>query len=233
MAGAFDTLSGIVGVDKINVGDLFDRFKLIFIILIVAILAAVFIYFLLRYRTKKDLGTEKEIRWWEDIHGNLVPTRMDTANEVTIPGTSLKLFHIKKTNTWLPRFTRGVTQSTFFVAITQNKEIINFTLKSIEKDMSEAGLKYDHTDMRWSSENLREFVKRNYRDKAVPWWREYQAVISTAIFIVIMTFSLGVIIYMMKGFVGEMSSVASAISDAVERLNVCSPGSGIIIDGGA
>jgi len=52
-----------------------------------------------------------------------------------------------------------------------------------------ANLDYDHTDMRYAYTNLREIIKRNYRDSSKVWWREYKDVIATTILIFVLTIS--------------------------------------------
>ena len=84
--------------------------------------------------------------------------------------------------------------------------------------------------MRWAAENLREFVKRNYKDKAIPWWREYSGVIGTAALIMVFTVAMGVILYMMRGVVTDIGSFAGTMESALETVtNACTshPGSGV------
>ncbi len=169
-----------------------------------------------------------DLYWFEEIGDVPMLIRIDKAEEIGVPGTNLKLFHIKSSNSWLPRFTRGITPTMFFIMVTKNKELVNFTLRGIEKDLAEAKLSYDHTDMRWAAENMREFVKRNYKDKAVKWWKEYAGVITTAIYILIMTFSFVIILFFLRGVVEDIGTVASSMNTAIDKLNVCSPGSGVI-----
>ena len=214
---------------KALLGNLFNMLVILFVIII----SAALVYVLYRRKNKQDSGTKKEIYWWEEVNGRLIPNRKDTAEEISIPGTNLKLFYIKKSNMWLPRFTKGITLTMFYVAITPRKEIINFTLKSLEKDMDEAGLDYDHTDMRWAAENLREFVKRNYKDKATPWWREFKDVITTALYILVMTFSLVIIIYFLRGVISDIGGVAAGLETALERISACSPNAGSVVVQGA
>ncbi|KKK98369.1 hypothetical protein LCGC14_2643420, partial [marine sediment metagenome] len=129
---------------------------------------------------------------------------------------------------WLPRFTRGLTKDLFYVAITPKREMVNFTLKTLSSDMKEANLDYDHTDMIWASENLREFIKRNYRDKSTPWWKAYQGVITTAIYLVLLTVSFSVILYFMRQLLGDMGGVLDKIATLLAEVNSCNPkGSGI------
>ncbi len=210
-----------------NIGDLADKLLTIGMIVLIVIIVAGIGFFLMHMKKKKKTPTIK-IGWWEEVQGNLIPTSMDNAQEIIISGTRLKVFYIKSKDMWLPRFSKGLTKDLFYVAITTKRELVNFTLTSIGKDMEKAGLKYDHTDMIWASENIREFIKRNYRDKATPWWKAYQGVITTAIYIIILTFSFVIIIYFMRQIVGDMSGVLSGIANLLDKMDSCNPrGSGI------
>jgi len=223
---AIDPAAFISGIDiKGILGNIFNVISLI----VIAGLVGGFVYMYFRWKKGKASGTLKEIRWWEEVNGQLAPVRTDKAQEIIIPGTNLKVFYVKDKNMWLPRFARGITLNTFFVAITKNKELVNFTLGSIDNELAQSKLTYDHTDMRWAAENLREFVKRNYKDKATTWWKEFSQLIGVVIFIVFMTISLVTIIWFMKGIVTEMGGVAAGLSDAVGKINACTPGSGIIV----
>ncbi len=213
---------------SIDVGAFIDKFLTFLIILVAIAIIGGMVFFFMKWRKEKKDPIGKKIGWWEEVQGKLIPTSMDDANEIIIPGTRLRVFYLKSKDMWLPRFTRGITKDLFYVCITPKRELVNFTLKSISKDMAEAGLEYDHTDMIWASENLREFIKRNYRDKATPWWKAYQGVITTAIYIVILTVSFVVILYFMRNLIGDMSSILSGIENLLNKMNACNPqGSGI------
>ncbi len=208
-------------IPNINLGSLLDTTLTIFLIIVVVGVFGGLAFFLMK--KKKDKKTSpKTIGWWEEVHEDMIPTLMDKAKEIIIPGTRLRVFYIKAKDMWLPRFTRGVTKDLFYICITQKRELVNFTLKSLSKDMAEAGLKYDHTDMIWASENLREFIKRNYRDKSTPWWKAYQGVITTAIYIIILTFSFVVILYFMRQIMGDISAVISETAKLIKQTEACS-----------
>lgn len=213
---------------KIDVGIVTDKILTTFmIVLMIAVVGGV-VFFLTKAKRERKTAPKTNIGWWEELHGELIPKDMDVAQEIIIPGTRLRVFYIKAKDMWLPRFVRGIKQDLFYIAITPKRELVNFILGGIEKDMAKAGLKYDHTDMIWASENLREFIKRNYRDKATPWWKAYQGVITTAIYIIILTFSFVIIIYFMRQMVGEMGNILNGISNLMDKMNSCNPqGSGI------
>jgi hypothetical protein len=100
--------------------------------------------------------------------------------------------------------------------MTPNRQMVNFSLKSLAETLEEANLQIDHTDMLWAAENTREFIKRNYKDKSIKWWQAYQGVITTAIYILILTFSFILILYMMKGLVDKIGALVSTANEAVK-----------------
>ncbi len=221
---------GILGdfLPSFDIFNFFSNLVNLMVVAVVLVVGAAVIFFGFRYRAKNKQGIKKQIHWWEELGGSLVKVRIDSATEMSIPGTSLKLFYVKDKDLWLPRFTRGVSPHEFYVALTPNKEIVNFSLTGIGESLKAAGLDHDHTDMRWAAENLREFVKRNYRDKAVPWWKEYANVISTAIYILIMTFSMILIMFFLKGVIGDISQLASSIGGLIDKADALSATSGVV-----
>ena len=230
MANPFDSFSGFLPkFDVLGITDKILNYGMVIIAVAAVMGIAFFIY---KRKNKKSSGVMKKIGWWEETQNGMVPLHMDDAEEITIAGTGLKVFYIKKRNLWLPRFTRGVTAELFYVCITRNRELVNFTLESLKDNMAKAGLNYDHTDMRWAAENTREFIKRNYKDKATPWWKEYKDTISMAIHILLHTVSLIVIIWLIRGLIGDIGEVAGSISSAIDKMNIHSPPSSGITPAG-
>ena len=218
---------GDFGVGNINIGAFADKVLSFFLILIIIVVVGALVFFYMK-KAKEKKTPSKKIGWWEEVQGKLIPTEVDKIKEIIIPGTRLRVFYIKSKDMWLPRFTKGLTKDLFWVAITPRRELVNFVLGSLSADMKTAGLEYDHTDMIWASENLREFIKRNYRDKSTPWWKAYQGVITTAIYIIILTFSFVIILYFMRQIIGDMGGVLNGIEKLLNEMESCNPsGSGL------
>ena len=224
--GNFGSLLGLGGF---SLTSLFSSAKNIASVVIVLIVCAGIAYYYMNKSKKIKNKVIKKIGWWEEINGRLVTLSMDEAEEIIIPGTNLRAFYIKKRDMWLPRFTRAINQDLFYLAITKNREIVNFTLKSLEESMKEAGLDYDHTDMRWANENTREFIKRNYRDKSIPWWKEYKDVIATVVILAVMVFGFVIIIYFLGGLVEKIGLIADKVNNILDTANKV--GSSGIING--
>lgn len=211
-------VKNLLGIDSINflgTGQTILKSILLFFIIILCLGVG---YFIITRNKKKKGKLIKKIGWWEEIQGNMTPLKIDEAEEITIPNTNLKAFYIKKFDMWLPRFTIPISQDLFYVCITKTREIINFKLKSLSKDLKEANLEYDHTDMRWANENLAEHIKRNYRDKAVKWWREYKDVIQIVIFVMVMTLSLVIVLLMMSNLAEKIGEIGKMLGDIVSNL---------------
>lgn len=177
----------------------------------------------IKNKHKKSKNSCK-VTWWVEVTGKglMEPSRTDEVEEIVLPGTILRLFYCKQRDLWLPRFSRGINKDLFFVGLTPTQQMVNFTIKGISEDLKNADLEYDHTDMIWAAENTREFVKRNYKDKSVKWWVAYQGVITTAAYILIMTFSLVIIIYFLRGIVEDMGSLLGSIETVIK--NTCARG---------
>lgn len=205
--GGFD-MSGVV--DKI--------YFFVGIFLLCFVLGAIIFAFLIVRRRNKKSKNNKKVGWWQEVSGteSMEPTHMDEVEEIVIPGTTLRVFYCRKRDLWLPRFNRGISKDLFYVLLTPQQQMVNFTIKPPTKNNGAEIDHDDNTDMLWAAENTREFIKRNYRDKSEKWWKAYQGVITTAIFIFIMTFSMVIIIYFMRGIVTDLGQVAATISSALE-----------------
>lgn len=207
-----DLTSGFGSFDFSGLLDKVFSFLGIFVLLIV--LGGIVMALVILRKRKKNVGNTFKIGWWYEMGDRMEPGVMDEVEEIVIPGTILRIFHNKKKDLWIPRFTRGVSKNLYYVLLTPTNQMVNFTIPSLSKTLKNANLEYDHTDMLWAAENSREYIKRNYQDKAVKWWQLYQNTIATAALIMIITFSFILIIYFMRGMIEDMGSVAATLGNA-------------------
>lgn len=228
MAIGDDGLLSDFGVDNFDVGGLISSTGRIAAIFAILLITAGIGFYLYKKKQKNINRANKKIVWWEDVNDKLTRVGQDEAEEVIIPQTSLRVFYIKQKDMWLPRFTQGVSLDLFFVALSKGRELVNFTLDSLESNLKRASIKIDHTDMRWAAENTREFIKRNYRDKSIPWWKEHKETIQLAIFIVLYTASMIAIIYFLGGLVDKIGLVEDQISAQLSDLAARSQTSGVV-----
>jgi len=219
--GKFNPFSGM------NTSGMINNFLIIFIVGVIGLIIGGITFFLVK--KKKETKIPKQtIIWWEDFADKQIQLGMDKAVEIVHPGTRLRAFYIKAKDMWLPRFTNSVQPGLYYVTLTKQRELVNWVPTSLSEDMSRMGIKYDHTDMLWASENLREFIKRNYRDKSIKWWQAYQHVITTVVFLIFLTICMAVVLYMMRGIVGDIGSVTETLSQAIKTMETCKPTSGVI-----
>lgn len=189
------------------------------------IVLALFYYVWRRNKASLDKIT---IGWWEEVGEHMEPSFKENVEEIILPGSILRIFYGKKRNIWLPRFSRGVGKNLYYVAKTKNGQMVNFVLGNLAKNLKEADLEFDHTDMLWAAENAREFIKKNYADKATTWWQLYQNTISTAALIFIFTLCFLAIIYFMRGIVVDIGGVASTLGNVLKEACTNAQRSGLV-----
>lgn len=215
----------VLGLEKVLPGGIGANFNLkgllstlgpIFLSLLLFGLVAIIITAILLYHKNKKLYKNK-CHFFEGLGDSTVPIFDTLCAEIKIPGTSITVFYSKEKNMYLPRPVKRMTKDSFWFAILKNREIINFSLKNINREMKDIGLDYDHTDMRYGNQQLRDLIKRNYRDKSLPWWREYKDLIATVIFIFVMTLSLALLIWQLSKVVSSVGTLLNQASQIVER----------------
>ncbi len=221
----FSNSFGIAGFDtSLIINKIYYWAGIVLLLVILGVCLALIYY--ARKRNKNNTNTIK-IGWWEEIGDRLEPTFMENVEEIIIPGTILRIFYGRKRNIWLPRFSRGVSKNLYYVAKTKSGQMVNFGMKNLSQDLSNAELEIDHTDMLWAAENAREFIKKNYTDKSTTWWQLYQTTISVAALIFIMTICFLAIIYFMRGIVTDIGSVAGQLGGILEKACTNAQTSGI------
>lgn len=173
------------------------------------------VLFYVLYRRNKKILYNKHMHFFERMPGNpLAPSDDYMACEMTIPKTNLKVYYIKEIDLYLPKPSRNMGKNHYWYAVRDNKEIVNFRLKDLNKELCEAGLDYDHSDMRAPNEFLKELINRNYRDKATPWWKEYKELIAT----VILIFVLGVTFFFLFSKLGGLVDKIGILIDHADLL---------------
>ncbi len=202
-------------VMDIDFGSIFKGGSMFFMLILSLIVLAIIVGCVFYFYSQKKLYN-KRLHFFEEVNGRFIPVEDLLAAELVVPGTDIKVFHVKSNDLYLPRATKRMGKNKYWYAIRNNREIINFTMKNINDDMKEANLDFDHTDMRYAHTNLREIIKRSYRDKSTKWWKEYKDLISTIIFIFVMSISFSILIYQMTKLVGSIGGLVSRVSELIE-----------------
>lgn len=221
----WDSIPGAKGVfGSFDFGKLLTGTSRFITILLILVAVSIVIGLFLYAKTQKKIYNKK-IFWFEEVHGAMIPlgTGPDLACELTVPQTNVRLFYIKSKKLYLPRGTKRMGKDSYWYAIRNNREIVNFTMKNINEEMKEANLDFDHTDMRYGAENLLAIIKRNYKDGNRKWWQEYKDLISTVIFIVVMSISFWFLIKKINSLMGT----AEQILEQVKAICQASANSGV------
>jgi len=187
------------------------------------------IFYYIYYVKKKKKNYNKKIFWFEEVNGNIVPIGEDLACELIVPGTNINVFYIKAKDMYLPRPVKRMGKDSYWFVIKNNREIVNFTMTNINDEMKEANLDYDHTDMRYALTNLKELIKRNYRDKSQPWWREYKDIISIVILVFVLTLSFIFIISKVGGLIDQVGTLIDHADTLIKVAETKTASSGVVI----
>lgn len=202
-------LEGVTGIsflDNIDFGSIFTGvYRIIALIILFLIVGGILFAILVWKRGNKNHN--KDILWFEEVNGRMVRTGHDKACELNVPGTNVKVFFIKAKNLYLPRPTKAAGENRYWYCVRNNRELVNFTMKNLNDEMTEAELDYDHTDMRYGQTQLKEIIKRNYRDKSVKWWKEYKEVITMVIYTFVITISFIFIASKMGSLIDQIGSL--------------------------
>jgi len=198
-----------------------------FILLIFLFLVVGGIFYAVYYLKKKKKDYNKKIFWFEEVNGVPIPVGEDTAKELIIPETNISVFYIKEKDLYLPRPVKRMGKDAYWFMIKNNREIVNFALKNMNEEMTKANLNYDHTDQRYAWTNLKELIKRNYRDKSQPWWREFKDVIGLVVLIFVLTLSFIFIISKVGGLIDKVGVLIDH-ADQLIKLAQTTSGSGVI-----
>ncbi len=167
---------------------------------------------------RKQIALDKEsLHFFEEVNGQMIPIEDVKAREITIPGTGIRVFYIKSKDLYMPRGVKKMGKNSYWYAIRNNRELVNFIMKNLNDAMVEANLEFDHTDMRYAYANLREIIKRNYRDKSTKWWQEYKDVISIVIYVFVITLSF---IFIISKIGGLLDKVGVLIDQLVPALDI-------------
>lgn len=226
MVLGLENIKGLDFLNEINLSGILKgvgNFALLLIIM--AIVGGGFAFFL--YHKKQKTLYDQMLHFFEEVSGQMIPTEDLNATELIVPGTDIKVFYVKSKDIYLPRGTKKMGKKSYWYAIRNNRELVNFVMKNLNKDMIEVGLDYDHTDMRYAYANLREIIKRNYRDKATKWWKEYANIIAVVVFVFVFTISFWFLIGKIGGILDKIPALLDRII-ALEQATGVSSASGVV-----
>jgi hypothetical protein len=206
-------IPGLDFIEKIDFTKILSSVGNFILILIAVLLIGGIVIFYL-YRRGEAKKYNKTLHFFEEVNGEIVPVEDLKGAEITIPNTNITVFYVKTKDMYLPRATIRMGKNRFWYCVRNNREIINFRMRNINKETAEAGLDYDHTDMRYAQNNLREIIKRNFRDKSIKWWLAYKDTIAIVVFI----FVMGLAFWFLLSKIASLVGIVGELIDKVKEL---------------
>ncbi len=186
---------------------------IILLIFFVIVFAGIITFFYYSKKIKKQQFKYK-IHIFKDIAGEIQPIDDDLAKEVFVPDTNVGLYYLLRKKIYIARPTRAMGKDAFWYKILPNGEWVNFDMKSVDGKPTLAKAEYDHRDTRYAYINLKEIIKRNYRDKSVKWWKEYAPLIT---FIVI-SFIFVLACWLLLAKIGKLIGSISPLIESAKLL---------------
>lgn len=171
------------------------------------------ITFFFTMRKSKRISFKNQIPIFMNINGKHTRIGIDQAKELFIPDSNISLFFLKSHKTYLARPTRAMGKNEYWYSISENGEWVNFNLSENPEDNTLADTNYDHRDTRYAYVNLKEIIKKNYKDKAIVWWKD-PVVMNIIAFVIMSIIFVGAIWFLMI----KMGHLISEVSGLISKL---------------
>ncbi len=158
----------------------------------------------------------KTIHIFEEVAGKAIPTTIDKAKEIILPGTSIRAYFLQKKKVFLPRpsIQTGIGHYWFFIR--NDGEWINVGLENLNKKLTDLNIHFDHTDMRMANASLKKLIEKNY--KKLNWMKEYAPYIAIGILILILGIVGFLVLNQAQKLVGGLASAVSSNTEVIEQM---------------
>ena len=107
----------------------------------------------------------------------------------------------------------------FWYNILPNGEWVNFDMKGSKLGDTFAGANYDHRDTRYAYVNLKDIIKKNYKDKSTKWWKEYSHIITFVIVAFIFILGCWILLAKMGNVVKMLGPIADNMRIAADTMS--------------
>ena len=187
-----------------------------FVVLIVAG-AVAFLYYGKKSRKKVF---RNQIPIFISLNGKHKRAGLDWAKEIFVPDSNISLLYLKSHKIYLARPTRAMGKDEYWYAISENGEWVNFDLSTNPDDNTLAKANYDHRDTRYAYVNLKEIIKKNYKDKSLVWWKDpvIMNIISYIIMCIIFVGACWFLIAKMGNLIGQMGPFLDKMDIIADKL---------------
>ncbi len=218
-----------LGVDNNPLGNISGQgvlfwVGLIFVAFLILIVAGGIAFFYYAKKAKKK-SFKNQIPIYTSLNGKHKKVGTDWAKEIYVADSNISLFYLKINKIYIARPTRTMGKNEYWYSISENGEWVNFDLSTNPEDNTLAKANYDHRDTRYAYVNLKEIIKKNYKDKSLVWWKDpvimniISFVIMSVIFVGACWFlisKMGSLIGQMGPFLDKMDIIADKMAGAVQ-----------------
>ena len=181
--------------------------------------------FLYYFKKAKKKAFKSQIPIFKTVNGKPKRIGLDWAKELFVPDSNISLFYLKNYKIYLARPTRAMGSDEYWYSISENGEWVNFDMSFDPKENTMAETNYDHRDTRYAYVNMKDIIKRNYKDKSLVWWKD--PVIMNIISFVIMSIvfvgacwfliaKIGSLIHEVTNLISELGPISENIARAVQ-----------------
>ncbi len=200
-----------------------QSFVLWFGIIVLAIVILIFVggvTFFYYFKKSKKKQYINQIPIFQTVGGKPKRIALDWAKEMFIPDSNISLYYLKNYKIYLARPTRAMGTNEYWYTIAENGEWVNFDLSFDPKDNTLAKTNYDHRDTRYAYVNMKDIIKRNYKDKNLVWWKDpvIMNIISFMIMSIIFVGGMWFLIAKMGSLINEVSKLISALEPITESI---------------
>jgi len=193
-------------VPKLSFSGMTDSFILLGIILLVGGLLAVGTIFLV-----KKLKYNKKILLFKKVGNQNVPVLMDKAMFERVGSAGDYWCVLQKTKKIIPRPRIQMRKNEYWFYERDDGEWINFSLRDFDEQMRTANAHYIDEDMRLERLGIQKNLRDNF--KKVTFWQKYGGMITSFLFILIVSIMFIVLAKEWSGAIQNTSAMASAVKD--------------------
>ncbi len=193
-----------------------ESFILWFGIIFLAFVILIFvggITFFYYFRKSNKNAFKNQIPIFQTTNGKPKRINLDYAKEMYIPDSNISLFFLKNYKIYLARPTRAMGSNEYWYSISENGEWVNFDLSSDPKENTLAKANYDHRDTRYAYVNMKDIIKRNYKDKALIWWKD-PVIMNIISYIIMCIIFVGACWFL----IAKMGSLIDSIAVLIDQL---------------
>ena len=226
----FQAFTDVIPLQNLNITTLIGFATVFVVFLIVAIIAGIVTYLIVR-----NIQFKYSIVIFEKVSGKFEPTRKDKGKEVKIGDLGQTVLFCRKSKKYLPMPDSQTGRRTFWYYIEpKGKHWVNFTMDDIDENLSKTKLKFSGIEVGYANVAIRKNLKERFMKQS------FLSIYGGLIMYTMLIAISGIMIWLLfDKFIALTGSVNGAVESANEVLiatkdilvaldNIKGGGSGIV-----